>query len=195
MPGRELAVVNVGLHRIGEFEQPQCIGDVAAAFADDLGDLFLAVAELIHQRAVSVRLFQRIKVGALHVLDDRKLQRFGVGCLDDDDWDLMQSGALRGAPAAFAGDDLVAVGNTAQRPHHDRLNDAALTQGGGELVKLGVGECAPRVVRIRPQRAGRQPPLAARTLARAFLANVTDQRGESASQSRPSPLPRHRGVS
>ena len=108
--GGELAVVNIGLHRVWKFQKPQRIGDIASALADDLGDLFLAVVKLLHQRAIAFRLFQRIEIGALHVLDDRKLQRFRIGRLDDDDRHLVQAGALRRAPAPLAGDDLEAVG-------------------------------------------------------------------------------------
>jgi hypothetical protein len=38
----------------------------------------------------------------------------------------VQRGALRRAPAAFAGDDLELVVDAPQRPHDDRLDDAAL---------------------------------------------------------------------
>ena len=90
MPGAELAAVNIGLDRIGELQQAQRVGDVAAALADDLGDLFLAVAELVDQRAIAFRLLERIEVGALHVLDDRELQSFRIGRFDDDDRHLVQ---------------------------------------------------------------------------------------------------------
>ena len=54
---------------------------------------------------------------------------------------------------------------------------------------------AARIARIRPQRLGRQPALRARPLDRAFLADIADQRGKPASQSRPRSLLRHRGLS
>ena len=175
--------MNIGLHRIWKFQKPQRIGDVTSAFADDLGDLFLAVAEFIDQRTIAVRLFERIEIGTLHILDDGKLQRFGVGRLNDDDGNLVQPGALRRAPAPFASDDLEHVGRAAQRSHHDWLNDAAFAQRSGEFVELGCGECTPRITRIRPQRPGRQSPLAARPFGRAFAADIADQCGEPASQS------------
>ena len=89
-------------------------------------------------------------------------ERFRVGRLDDDHRHLVQLGALRRAPAPFAGDDLELVVDAAQRPHHDRLDDAALAHRSGELFELGVGERAARIARVGPQRAGRQPPLPAR---------------------------------
>ena len=83
---------------------------MAAAFTDDLGNLFLAIAEFFQQSAVALGFFQRVEVGALDILDDRDLQRLGVARLDDDDRDFVQAGALRRAPAAFAGDDFISVG-------------------------------------------------------------------------------------
>ena len=41
MPGGELAGIDVGLHALGELQQPQRVGDMAAALADDLGDVVL----------------------------------------------------------------------------------------------------------------------------------------------------------
>ena len=104
---------------------------MAAAFADHFGDVVLAVAEIFHQRPIAFRLFERIEVGALHVLDDRELQRFLVSRLDDDDRHFVQAGTLRRAPAPLAGDDLEGVRRAANRPRHDRLNDAALAQRSG----------------------------------------------------------------
>ena len=34
------------------------------------------MAEVVHQRAIAVRFFERIEIGALDVLDNRELQRF-----------------------------------------------------------------------------------------------------------------------
>jgi hypothetical protein len=123
--GRQLAGVDVGLHRVGQSKQSQRVGDVAAALADDPGDFVLRMIELGRQHLIAGRLLERIEISALHVLDDRKLQRFGVAGVEHDHRHLVQAGALRGAPASLAGDDLVAVG--AAHAHNDRLDDAALT--------------------------------------------------------------------
>ena len=40
-----------------------------------LGDVFLAAFEFVGQRMIALRLFHRIEVLALHVLDDRDLER------------------------------------------------------------------------------------------------------------------------
>src|ERR1700686_1669379 len=47
MTGRKLALGDIGLHFRRQFRQPHHVGDVAAALADDLGDVFLAALELV----------------------------------------------------------------------------------------------------------------------------------------------------
>ena len=51
---------------------------MAATLADDLGDVVLRVIELVGERLIAARLFQRIEIAALDVLDDRQFERFGV---------------------------------------------------------------------------------------------------------------------
>ena len=104
--GRQLARCDVGLHLGRQFRQPHHVGDVAAALADDLGDLVLAAFEFIGQRVIALRLFHRIEIFALHVFDDRDLERVAVADIDRHDRHLVQAGDLRRAPAALAGDDL-----------------------------------------------------------------------------------------
>ena len=54
------------------------------------------------------RFFERIEVLALDVLDQRHRDRGFVGHAADDGGNFVQARDLRGAPAALAGDDLVA---------------------------------------------------------------------------------------
>ena len=79
---------------------------MAAALADDFRDVVLAVFELVAERLIARRFFERIEVFALDVLDDRKLERLGVADLENDHGHVVNAGALRRAPAALAGDDL-----------------------------------------------------------------------------------------
>ena len=104
--GRQLARCDIGLHLGRQFCQPHHVGDVAAALADDLGDLVLAAFEFVGQRVIALRLFHRVEVFALHVFDDRDLERVAVADIDRHDRHFVQAGDLRSAPAAFAGDDL-----------------------------------------------------------------------------------------
>jgi len=50
----------------------------------------------------------------------------------------LQPGALRRSPAPLAGDDFEGVAGGL--PHHDRLDDAALLDRGGQLAEFGVSE-------------------------------------------------------
>ena len=53
MAGRELALLHHRLHAVGQLQQPQRVGDMAAALADDLGELLLAVVEALDQLAIA----------------------------------------------------------------------------------------------------------------------------------------------
>ena len=137
--------------------------------------------ELGGEHLIAGRLFERIEIGALHVLDDRELERFAVADVEHDDRHFVQAGALRRAPAPFAGDDLEVVG--AARAHHDRLDDAALADRMRELVQLGVGEQLARIARIGVDELDRHRRwLRARSACCVSCADVADQRGKAASQ-------------
>src|SRR5690606_29507682 len=102
----------------------------------DLGEIVLAVVKLLDEIFVARRLFQRIEIGTLHVLDDRDLERFLVADLEQRDRNVMHARALRRAPAPLAGDDLVLVFLAADRTDEDRLENALLADRRGKIVEL-----------------------------------------------------------
>jgi hypothetical protein len=124
---------------------------MATAFADDVGHLLLGIGEAFDQLDVAIGLLDRIEVTALDIFDDRQLQNRAVVKLTDDDGDLVQPGALGGSPAALAGDNLVVAEMARVGPDHDRLDNAALANRGGELVQFGLGEIAAGLVWIGAQ--------------------------------------------
>jgi hypothetical protein len=132
-----------------QIEQAQEIGDVRPALADDVGDILLRAAELADQRLIALRFFERVEIGPLHVLDDADFQHFDFVEFTDHAGQRMHAGALRRAPAAFAGDDLVLARLTQRRAHQDRLQHAMRLDRIGQLVQLGVGEMPARLVRVR----------------------------------------------
>ena len=146
-PAVSRPVLHHGLHAVGQLQQAQRVGDMAAALADDLGELLLAVVEALDQLAIARRLFDGVEVGALHVLDDGKLENFFVGEVARDDRNGVQAGLLRRAPAPLAGDDLVAA---LGRAHDDRLHEALGADRLGELGQLVLAEV---LARIEPARA------------------------------------------
>src|SRR5258708_36047512 len=158
---------------------------MAAALADDLGDLVLAAFEFIGERVIALRLFHRVEIFALHVFDDRDLERVGVADVDRHDRHLVQAGELRRAPAALAGDDLKAVLHTLDGPYYDRLDHAVLPNRVGEFAEFGVGKFAPRIARIGFEEFDRHLALRARPLQMPGLAaDIPDQTCKTAAQSR-----------
>src|SRR6185369_6522363 len=84
-----------------------------------------------------------------------------------------------------AGDDLVLIDGIAHRAHQDRLDDAALADRGGELVELGFREGAARIARIGFDEFDRHAALTALALEhRGFVADIADQRRQSAAEPR-----------
>ena len=132
--GAELARPHQVLHALGQLQQAQRVGEMAAALADDLGEVLLRVAVAVHQELVPLPFLDRVQVLALDVLDDGDLDRFLVGQRADDHRHVMQIGELRRAPAALAGDDLIGVAR--RRPDHERLHQPALADRGRKLLEL-----------------------------------------------------------
>ena len=90
----------------------------------------------------------------------------------------MHAGALRRAPAPFAGDDLVDVGAAAS--HHDRLNDAALADRCRKIFELGFRKQFARIARIGAHEFDRHAALAAHALGSVgFDTDVAHQRRKS----------------
>jgi hypothetical protein len=92
--------------------------------------------ELLDQPVQGIGLFQRVEVLALDVLD----QRHGDGGAvrprrGPRRGSPGQAGQLRRAPAALAGDDLVACLCRADRPHHDGLHHTLGLDGVGQILQ------------------------------------------------------------
>ena len=168
----------------GQRHQAQRVGDMAATLADDAGDVGVGVAVVGAELRIALRFFERVEIGALHVLDDRQFERFAIADFDDDDWNLMQAGALRGAPAPLAGDDLEGVFSVRRGPHDHRLNDAALFDRSGEFVEFVVAKTLARIIRIGAQEFDRRLARAGAPASRRFLARFAEQRGEAAAEAR-----------
>ena len=93
--------------------------------------------EVLDQGGAGPRLLDRVEVLADHVLDQRRLQPLGLGLVADDRRHLLQARLLGGAPAALAGDQLVAaVGEGADQ---QRLDDAAGLDRGGQRASAPRG--------------------------------------------------------
>jgi hypothetical protein len=73
------------------------------------GHLLLAVPKRLDERAVGRALVDGVEVGALDVLDDGDLEELLVAVVAHEDGTSARPAFLGGAPAALAGDDLVAA--------------------------------------------------------------------------------------
>ena len=159
-----------------------------ARLADDLRKVLLRIVKLLDELLVALRFLERVEIDALHVLDDRELERFLVVNLADDHRHFVESGALRRAPATLAGNDLenrrIFARTDEQGLHHAFFADRVR-----QLFELRRIEFSPRVGAVGDDRTDRKPPLArrivvfgrTRTLHRG---HVADQCGEAAAEPR-----------
>ncbi len=120
----------------GQMGQAYGVGDMAAALADDAGDVAMRIAVSLAELGVAGRLLERVEIGPLHVFDNGDFERLSIAGLDNDDRHLVQARPLRRPPAAFARDDLISIRRAGDGADDDGLDDAALLDRGGEFVKL-----------------------------------------------------------
>ena len=153
--GAEAALLHQGQDLGLEGQDAQQVGHAAALLAQHLGQLLLGRAVGIHQAAVGLGLLDGAQVLALDVLQQRDLQRLGLGVGADQGRHLGQAGQAGGAHPALAGHDAVfdgaqrggAVGvaigrlTVVQPPHQHRLQDAHLLDGGRKLFQAVVIKC------------------------------------------------------
>ncbi len=191
--GGDLTRTQPVLHRRRQVEEAQRVGEVAAAFAEDLRQLPLGVGEVPHQALVARGFLDRVEVGPLDVLEDREFEGGAVVDLDDDHRHLVETGALGRAPAALARHDLEGPRHVGQRPHHDGLDETPRPDRTGELGQFLLAEMAAGVAGVRPQEFHRDLALAfvlRHRLRR--IPEIADQGRESAPQPGPCDLLRHR---
>ena len=85
---------------------------------DPLRQLVLGAAEVVEQLLVGRRLFERVQLRPVEVLQERVAQQVLLGRADDRR-DGVEAGLLRGAEATLAHDELVLP--VAHGSDHDRL--------------------------------------------------------------------------
>jgi len=136
-----------------QFQQAQQVGHRRARAADRFGGLAVGQGEFADQPLQRLRFFQRVEVLALDILDQRHGDDGAVVQFAHHHRHLGQAGQLGGAPAAFAGDDLVTA--AAVGAYHDRLDHALGADRVGQLVQLGRVHRHARLVLARLQLANR----------------------------------------
>ena len=149
----QLAALDHPEHVVGQLEQADPVRDGRLRAADALGDLTEREPELVDEDGVRARLLDRRQLLARDVLDEAEQERVAVVDGAHDCRNRLAARLPRGAPAALAGDDLVAA--DAARPDEERLDDALPPHRVGE-PRRGLGlEAAPRLVRVRMDRVDR----------------------------------------
>ena len=138
MAGAEDAGGDAPLDGRREPEQSDGVGDLRSGPLDPGGQLVLGAAEVGQQLLVRGRLFQRVELSPVQVLQQRVAQQVVVLGPPHDGRDHRQAGGLGGSPAPLAHHQLEPV--AAQRPDDDRLQQSYLVDrvdqlGHGVLVE------------------------------------------------------------
>ncbi len=108
VPRRQHAGGHPPLHRDRQPQQPDHVGDERTRPADPGREFIVGDAELVEQLLIGGRLFQRVQLDAVDVLQQGVAQHAVVGGLPHDRGDGGQAGLLGRAPAPLPHDELVA---------------------------------------------------------------------------------------
>ena len=104
--------------------------------------------EFTNQPIERTRLFERVQVLALDVLDQRHCHRGLVGNVANDGRNRIEAGHLRGTPAAFPGNDLVTLRAFAacHRPGNDRLDNTLRPNRVCEVLERILADVGARLI-------------------------------------------------
>jgi hypothetical protein len=88
-------------------QQAACIGDRLATPTDPLRDGFIAQTKFVFQRLIGVRLFERIQVGALNILNQCNFERLLGSAFTNDNRHTIKTGAPGSAQTSLASDQFI----------------------------------------------------------------------------------------
>ncbi len=116
--------------------------------------------ELPDQAIERPRLFERIEILALDILDQRHRDGRLVRDFTHDRWDLIEPCHLGCAPASFAGDDLVSLAGCAARkgPRDNRLHNSLRPDRIGKVFKRLLANIGPGLIASTLQQIDRNVP-------------------------------------
>ena len=133
VPALERVVLDHLLDRGRQLQEPQRVGDRDAAASDPRRHLLVRETEVLDELLVGGGFLERVEVGAVHVLDQRVLERRRVVGRSDEGGDRLQSGAPRRPPTTLARDQLVAV---VRGSYEHGLEHADFPNGVGQRAEL-----------------------------------------------------------
>ena len=150
----ERAVFDQRQSRLRELQKPNEVRDRSAAAPQPPREFVLGDVEVLDERRARTRLLNGVEVLPRHVLDQRKLEALGVLGRADDGRDAFEARLLRSAQTPLAGDQLVLAAR--ERPHDDRLQDAAGANRIGERVERRLVEVRPGLLGIGADQLDRE---------------------------------------
>ena len=148
---RQRARREVRAHFLWQAQEPHVVGDRRTILPDGVGNLLLCEMEVVGETTIGLRLFDRIEILALDVLDQRDRQQLIFGNVANDNRYFQEAGALRCPPATFAGHDLVVA---IDAPDDDRLDDPVGANGAGEILDPLVVHLRAGLELVGPQQIG-----------------------------------------
>src|SRR6056300_1146283 len=129
---------------------------MTAAFPHRLSQFFLGMAKTINQLPIPHRLFDWIEISALNILDNRNLENLNICEIPNNDGQFMQLRHLRGAPTAFASNNLIITIMVWIGAHDKGLNNALFFNRCGKLLQCFWDEITARLFRIGANTLNRQ---------------------------------------
>jgi hypothetical protein len=128
----EAAFFEQVLNRRFEFQKADRIRDGGAIFSGAVGDLLLSKVKFVNEALESVGLLDWVEIFALKIFYEGHFQCEGFWNVAQDDRNAVHVRALRGAPAAFASNQLITIRDLA---YDERLNNAARLDRARKLVE------------------------------------------------------------
>ncbi|OHC42845.1 MAG: hypothetical protein A2092_19625 [Rhodobacteraceae bacterium GWE1_64_9] len=186
----QLAIPNQIAHILGQIQESQQVGNMAAAFRKSFSQLFLRVTETIHQLAVGQSLFYCVQVSTLNVFNDPDLKNFGIIKFTNQHGHFMQLRHLRSTPAAFTCNNFILL-RIRYRANDKWLKNTLLCQRLRELFKVFRSEMAAWLIGVGLQALNRKnfrfPGSHRRSLARLHRCHidVSHKSRQTATQSAP----------
>jgi len=153
MARAQAARVHQLLDIVRQIEETQRVRDRGAGLRHLVRELCLRHSVLGEEPAVPSRLFNRVEVPALEVLDQRELEGACLVGGVHHDRDSFETGLPSGAPPTLSCNNLVTL---PQRAHDDRLEQTYLADRVGELGDAVVVDVRPRLLGVRRDEVDRE---------------------------------------
>ena len=137
-----------GLHGFSQIQQAQQVGGGTARAAHSLCSLLMGQAKLLDQTSKALRLFQRVQVFALNVLDQRHGSSSFIRDFAHQHRHLGQTCDMRGTKTALTGNDFVLARMLAlaELAHQNRLHDALHLDAFGQFIQRAFIHARARLV-------------------------------------------------